>query len=439
MLRTVGEMLVDIHGQHEHFTLTRRHTQRAVLDGTLNNHKLLERVSQCYQRWQEAKAALSEHAERQQQRAERIDLLRFQLQEFDAVQPAQDDPEILALEYKRATNADHLRELAAGALEALEAGDYSADTSLSTALRQLRQLEETDTGVHDITEMVSTAVILVNEASAALRDFSVTIKTDPVRLAWLDERLAQLHRLAQKHQTSATQLTDVETRLRDELAQLDVSHVSLEELTRECETLWDVYLLQAKKLSGLRARYAQKFSAAVTQAMHALGMQGGGFDCEVDADSSKPVAQGINTVRFLISTNPGTKAGELSRIASGGELSRISLAIALVGSSNNRLPTLIFDEVDSGIGGAVAETVGHYLRTLGKNVQVLCVTHLPQVAAQAHQHVKVSKHVENGQTRTALATLNRTETVQEIARMLGGAKVTRKSLGHAKEMLQAVD
>lgn len=438
MLRTVGEMLVDIHGQHEHFTLTRRQTQRAIVDSALKSTTLLDQVAEGFHRWQEKRDALADYTSRSQQRSERVDLLRFQLQEFDTVEPGRDKPEDLESEFNRAANAGKLLELATQVLDALEEDNHNAESLLSSALRQLQQLESLDSSVGDIAEMINTAVILTNEASAAMRLFKGDLDVDPARLSWLDERLSQLHRLAQKHQTTMHSLADVENKIRKELDGLLANDQSLDELQREVDALWEVYLAQAKKLSALRLKAARKLSKDVTTAMHSLGMQGGLLACDVVQDTQHPGAHGIDSVHFLISPNPGSKPGEMSKIASGGELSRISLAIALASSSENQRPTLIFDEVDSGIGGAVAETVGQFLRSLGSKTQVLCVTHLPQVAAQAHGHIKVSKSAEKGKTTTELDTLDETQTVDEIARMLGGAKITKKSRLHAQEMLDTV-
>lgn len=439
MLRTVGEMLVDIHGQHEHFTLTKRHTQRAIVDSAIKNTALIDQVADCFQRWQRERDALADFTNRRQQRGERADLLRFQLQEFDSVEPGRDNPADLESEFNRAANAGKLLDLSTQVLDALEQGSDNAESMLSTALRQLQQLESLDNSVADIAEMINTAVILTNEASAAMRIFTGELDVDPARLSWLDERLSQLHRLAQKHQTNMQELARVEKDIRAELDSLLANDQSLDELQRNVDALWELYLTQAKKLSSLRKKAAKKLSTGVTAAMHSLGMQGGALECKVIQDTQQPAVHGIDSVHFMISPNPGTKAGEIAKIASGGELSRISLAIALVSSNENQRATLIFDEVDSGIGGAVAETVGQFLRSLGKKTQVLCVTHLPQVAAQAHSHIKVSKSVEKGQTRTALDTLNDKQTVDEIARMLGGAKMTKKSRQHAQEMLDTVE
>ncbi|MBX2824036.1 MAG: DNA repair protein RecN, partial [Gammaproteobacteria bacterium] len=339
MLRSLGEMLVDIHGQHEHFALTRKHTQRAVLDGLLGRTNLPSQVATAYQRWHESNRSLNDYAERHQRRSERIDSLRFQLQEFDSLQADQQDPAALEREFARAENAGKLLELCSTALHSLENDSQGAEAGLSEALRHLQHLESLDGSVREITEMIDTAVILTNEAASALRDFSGQLEVDPARLTWLDEHLSSLYRLAQKHQAGIEELSGVEQRLRNELTNLDADDISLEDLTRERDARWEVYLAQAKKLSRLRNKTARVFSQSVTEAMQALGMPGGVFECVVESNAEHPTQQGIDTVRFLTSPNPGTQPGEISRIASGGELSRISLAIALASSSDQQMPT----------------------------------------------------------------------------------------------------
>ena len=438
-LREVGEMLVDIHGQHEHYALSQRATHRELLDSMAKSPALVRQVNDCYLNWRTLQDKISSLTEDSHHRAQRIDMLRFQVQEFEQLRLDAEELRSIEAEHKRSANAGQLLELASSVLNALDDADASADTQLQSAARIMQQLHALDPGLDESMEIINTASILVQEASASVRDYVNHMDIDGDRLQYLDERLANLHRLAKKHQCDIADLLGIQQRLEQELAEIDNEGNSLETLQTECDALLKLYDTQAQKLGRQRKKSAQALSQSVSAAMHALGMPGGEFVCQVETEaapqSQPPSRHGRDTVRFLVSPNPGMQPGDISKIASGGELSRISLALALTTRRKATTPTLIFDEVDSGIGGAVAATVGEYLHELGGKAQVLCVTHLPQVAAKADHHLRVSKQVVNGKTSTQLTPLEGADTVDEIARMLGGAKVTRKSRQHALEML----
>jgi len=260
---------------------------------------------------------------------------------------------------------------------------------------------------------------------------------DDNRMAWLDQKLAALHRLARKHQCDMQALPELEQTLREEFDALVQPEHSQEKLEEHCAALLAVYDTEAAKLSRHRKKKAKELSKTISAAMQDLNMSGGVFDIAVTSETSEPHMHGNDSIVFLVSPNPGVKPAALSKIASGGELSRISLCMQLATLNSHAVPTLIFDEVDSGVGGAVAEKVGQLLRTVGGNAQVLCVTHLPQVASQAHHHFQISKTVEKGKTRTSITPLDKKATRDEIARMLGGAKITAKTRQHAQEMLDS--
>jgi len=434
-LRTVGEMLVDIHGQHEHYTLSQRSTHRKVLDSTLPNSKLLEQVEQAYQQWQNVQEKIDAVQEDSNARSQRIDMLRFQVQEFDALTLNSEELSSIEEEHRRNANAGQLLEFANKALRHLDGDDDNAEALLQASMRQLQQLQALDPAISDCVEIVNTSTMLTQEASASLRDYIDRIDVDGARLQYLDERLSKLHSLAKKHRCDISELLTIQHALTKQLSELDGDGSDVEKMQSECDALLALYHTQASKLTRQRRKAATKLGEDVTNAMNSLGMQGGEFSVDLATEQTQTSRFGHDSVRFLVSPNPGMKAGDITRIASGGELSRISLALALVTRNELTFPTLIFDEVDAGIGGAVAVTVGEYLRKLGQKKQVLCVTHLAQVAAQADQHLRVSKEVVKGQTRTLLTQLHGEDTVDEIARMLGGAKLTKKSRQHAKELL----
>lgn len=439
-LRTAGEMLIDIHGQHEHQSLTKRSTQRQLLDSTAKSPAAADKVRKLYRRLEEVREQLDAINTQSEQNDQRIDMLRFQIQEFDALSlntdKESDELASIENEHSRMANAGRLLEIGNATLQLLDDSDHSAYQSLNQALKRLTELGELDSHSNECSELVNTALINCSEAASSLRDYLSGIDVDAQKLAWLDERLATLHRLGKKHRVEIGELGEVSARLRAELEKIDASGFDAEKLKEEYEGLLEVYHDSAKKLSRQRKSSALTMNREVSHAMNELGMEGGVFECRVDIDESRISPFGHDEVRYLVNPNPGQKPGEISKIASGGELSRISLAVQLFTTSYESVNAFIFDEVDSGIGGGVAETVGKYLRELAGNAQVLCVTHLPQVASQAHNHFLVKKKVVKGETTTSLNELEGDDTIEEIARMLGGKKITNKSRLHAKEMLQ---
>jgi len=284
---------------------------------------------------------------------------------------------------------------------------------------------------------VESATIQITESAHLIRSTLGRLDHDDSRLNWLDQKLAALHSLARKHQCDMSELPEVEHTLRQEYESLTDPGKASDELVRERDALRAIYDEEALKLTRHRRRHAKKLAATISATMQELSMAGGVFDIRIDTDDTQPQRLGNDTVHFLVSPNPGVDPGPLSRVASGGELSRISLCMTLAALDSNAVPTLVFDEVDSGVGGAVAIKVGQMLRQVGSQSQVLCVTHLPQVASQAHHHLQVAKDVSKGKTRTRVQALDGKAVRDEIARMLGGEKVTTKSRQHAQEMLDS--
>ena len=433
--RELGSQLLSIHGQNEHQQLAKPAAQRQLLDDFAQS-PLPKQVIDAFDAWHAANHRLSTANNDTQATQNRLDLIQFQLQEFDALDIGGTSIGDIESEHRWLASADRLMQLSDNALQALE-GDSSASLFLSAAIAPLSELVAIDERMQEALDLVESANIQTEEAASLLRNHASSMEHDGNRLAWLDDKLSQLHRLAKKHHVSINELDKVESDLRTELDNMSAPEQRIEQLTKEVAALQQVYVDQAAKLSRLRKRQAKKLSQTITASMQTLAMEGGVLEIDVKSDKDSMHRHGQDVVSFNVSPNPGVKPGALAKVASGGELSRISLCIQLATIDSHAVNTLIFDEVDAGIGGAVAETVGRLLRKVGNHVQVLCVTHLPQVAAQAHNHMRVTKQVEKGMTKTELETLNKKQTRDEIARMLGGAKITKKSQQHAQEMLDS--
>lgn len=434
LLKELGEQLVSIHGQNAHQKLGKTSEQRQLLDAYAAGPQLSQ-VNRAYEDWHRADAACTNQASVSAAREQRLDLLSFQLREFDELDIGTTPIADIESEHRWLASADRIMALGNEVLEAL---DTQAAPALTQCTSPLSELASIDERLRESLDLVESAAIQVAEATSSVRNLVSQLEHDDARLAWLDQKLAAIHRLTRKHQCEVENLAGLENTLREEFDQLQNPELSLQELELKRAELRKVYDQAAAKLSRHRKKHAKRLSESVTESMQLLNMQGGFFEIRVTDKKSKPEASGVDDVEFLVSTNPGTTAAALSRIASGGELSRIGLSLQLATLGSQSVPTLIFDEVDSGVGGAVAENVGRLLRKVGARAQVLCVTHLPQVAAQAHNHLQVSKSVVNDTTSTCVSHLDETATREEIARMLGGSKITDKSLQHAQEMLDSV-
>jgi len=436
-LRELGEQLVDIHGQHEHQSLLRRDAQRELLDGFGAHDAERQAVATAYEAWREARDRLDRLGTDPGDRAQRIDLLRYQVQELDALALAEGEIETLDAEHRRLANAGRLLEACQHALSALYDDDRSAHGLLSAAGDDLGRLAEYDERLGSAGEMIASALIQCDEAVTALRDYADGSDLDPARLEEVEQRLAAIHDLARKHRVEAERLAGVADQLRTELDELEHADERAAELEREMERLATTYREAARCLHDARARAAARLAEQVTAVMQELGMDGGRLEVAVEpGEEARFSAGGTDNVEYRVTANPGQPLAPLRRVASGGELSRISLAIQMIGSRRTGIPTQIFDEVDAGIGGAVAATVGQRLRELGEHRQVLCVTHLAQVAARAHRHLQVTKAARAEETRARLRALDDEDRVEEIARMLGGREVTDQSRAHAREMLE---
>ncbi len=437
-LRQLGEKLVDIHGQHEHQSLMRSAVQRRLLDEHGDHADLLAELADTFERWQDTTARIEAITGKDQDRDTRLEFLRFQCRELDELGPGEDELQQLHEEHRRLANAGQLIETCDRCLQRLyEHEDQTAWSTISQAQSEVAELAAIDASLNEVSECLDNALLQLQEAVDSLRHYRDRLELDPERLRWLEQRLEQIHDLARKHRIEAEQLPAFAARLAAELAQLEQADELLDKLQTERDQLHAQYRALADRLHRRRRQTAKQLGEAVTTAMQELGMKGGRFEIEVAArDDARPAPQGTDRIEFRVSANPGQPPMALTRVASGGELSRISLAIQVIAAQATHIPTLIFDEVDSGVGGGTAETVGRLLRSLGDSRQVLCVTHLPQVASQAHQHLQVSKLTGDETTRTRVRSLNNQERVEEIARMLGGRKITTQTRDHAAEMLR---
>ena len=437
-LRALGELLIDIHGQHEHQSLLRNDEQRRLLDDFSNHSDLLSKLSKEYEAWREANNEYQRLSAAAQDRDAQLDLLRYQVNELDNLAPQEDEYDHINLEHARLANVSRLQTTGHLILENLEdSEDHAASTVLARAVTSLDELRGVDTQLGELSDSLNGALAEVQEAVSGLRNYLDGLDADPARLEEVETRIGSLLDFARKHHIKPDELPAKHQQLKDELDGLEHAETRLEGLQEDIALKLISFNKLAKKLSASRKKQAALLSKQVTEHMQALGMPGGRFEIELEPrDDNVPSALGMERVVFTVSANPGQPAKALNKVASGGELSRISLAIQVVLADNVHIPTLIFDEVDVGIGGGVAEIVGSRLRALAENRQVLCVTHLAQVAAQAHNHLQVSKSRGKDSTGTNIKTLDEAGRSQEIARMLGGVEITKQTLAHAEEMIE---
>ena len=433
-VRELGEMLVDIHGQHEHQSLMRREAQRQLLDEFGKHHKLLEQVADNYRRRRELESELEtlQAADRDQ----RLDLLRYQVNELEALDLQAGDIGDIEQEHRRQANAGRLLEQGQRILAmAWENDEASAHDLTTRAATETAELVELDEGFESARELFQSAAIQLQEGVDELRRHLDQLDLDPQRLLELEQRISVLHELARKHHTRPEELPECLETLRGELESLEQSEDRIRELEAQLKACEAAYAEQAEKLTIARQQTAGQLGKKVGAIMQTLGMPDSRLEVTLETDPARFSPTGCDHIEINVSMNPGQPPRALRKVASGGELSRISLAIQVVAANNNSIPCMIFDEVDSGVGGAVAEIVGQQLKRLAQERQVMCVTHLPQVAAFADHHYQVSKHSSGSDTVTRIQPLEQQQRVEELARMLGGVDITERTLAHAKEMM----
>ncbi|MFP4138007.1 MAG: DNA repair protein RecN [Halomonas sp.] len=436
-LRALGEQLIEVHGQHAHQQLLREETHLRLLDDFAGHREAVAEMAETFRRWQAARRRLKRLAEDGDEQAARRQLVRYQVEELDQLALAEGELKALEEEQEALAHAEErLRETQAAA-ECCDHDEGGAVSLLTRAISRLEALPGCERGrLGEALAMLGEARIQVEEAARELTHLAADTELDPERLAWVEARLGEVHRLARKHHVMPEELPARHQALHAELAQLDEGDQDLDALSAEVEALRERWKRLAREVGEARRRAAGRFGEAVQEQLAFLAMGKARFEVEL-SEREAPAAEGLEAVRFSISANPGQPARPLARVASGGELSRISLAIQVVAARHSTIPSLVFDEVDVGISGATAEIVGQLLRRLGETGQVMTVTHLPQVAAQAHRHLHIEKEAEGDTTLTRMALLDEAGRVGELARMLGGVNLSDHTLAHAREMLDA--
>lgn len=431
-LKELGELLVHIHGQHAHQQLLKPQLQRDLLDDYAQLQAQKLEVKKAYQTWQSMQQALALASEQGAQIVERLDTLEWQLDELNQLAPQADEWDSLSHEHRRLSHSASLLAACGRAAEALDGEEGDALSLLREQVNQLTQVVEYDERLNEYIELLESACIQVQEAAHGLNNYAQRVDDDDGRFHALDARMSLWHSTARKLRVAPEELAQHATALQDEFTQLQYG-LDTEKLKRDAQAAEAAYQVVAKKLTAARQKAAADLSQKVTDSMQVLSMDGGQF--KVDVAAGTPSAQGSDAIEFQVAAHVGVPLQPLAKVASGGELARISLAISVITSNANPVQTLIFDEVDSGIGGAVAEVVGKLLRQLGSSRQVLCVTHLPQVAALGANHWRVKKTSVKGATHSHIDILTDDERVDEIARMLGGVELTDTTKAHAREML----
>jgi len=433
-LREAGERLVDIHGQHAHQSLLKAEYQRLVLDAHAGLTALTQETGDAYRDWQRLCRARLDHEHNAAARNIEREQLSWQVEELSRLALAPGEWETIQSEHGRLAHAASLIEGVRDATDLLSESENAALGALSGALSRLRPLTEYDAALRETVTLLESGEAQLREAAYALRHYADRVELDPARLKEVEQRLDAAHSAARKLRVRPEALPELLVSLKQRLKDLEMT-ADLEALAKQEQSARSRYDGLASKLSAERGKAAAILGREVNAAMKELAMSGGRFEVELRSLLPDGSVAGNEQVEFLVSTNPGTEPRALAKVASGGELSRISLAIQVITSKAGAVPTLIFDEVDAGIGGAVAEVVGRKLRTLGEERQVLCVTHLPQVAAQAREQWSVAKGTEAGSSRSRVAVLDQKSRVEEIARMLGGVAITATTRKHAAEML----
>jgi DNA repair protein RecN (Recombination protein N) len=438
-LRELGEMLVDLHGQHEHQSLLHKDVQRQLLDDYANHKDLLAQVAGLYTNWQNLSRDFERLSQANNDRDSRLELLRYQVQELEALELQAGETEQLEQELKRLSNASQLLTTAQSVIDNLDENENHAVSSImNQSASDITELTRVDERLAPIAELLNTAIIQTQETVSELRHYVDALELDPERLSEVEQRITEIHNLSRKHRVEPEGLVELFPKLKQEQEDLEQADVKLGDLQTQIENARNSYIQAAKSLTAGRKKTARTLTEKITDAMQGLSLQGGKFSVSLnELEEAQWSGNGAETIEFLVSANPGTPLKPLNKVASGGELSRISLAIQVITAQAARIPTLIFDEVDVGIGGRVAEIVGLQLRALGQHRQVVCVTHLPQVAALGHHHYQVSKSTDKTTTITEINPLDKPQRIDEIARMLGGIKITEQTLSHAREMIES--
>lgn len=437
-LRELGQLLIQIHGQHAHQLLTKPEHQKTLLDGYTGEYALTQLMAGRYRQWHQSCRELAQHQQQSQERAARADLLQYQLKELNEFCPQQGEFEQIDEEYRRLANSGQLLSTCQHALTVMADGEEANLQSQLYAAKQLvGELVGMDGKLSSVLDMLEEASIQLSEATDELRHYNDRLDLDPNRLFELEQRISRQISLARKHQITPEELPAFYQALLEEQRLLDDSAGSLESLSQTVVEHHQLALETARQLHAARQRSADELTRLITESMHSLSMPHGVFAIDIAFDERHLTAEGADRIEFRVTTNPGQPLQPIAKVASGGELSRIALAIQVITARKMETPALIFDEVDVGISGPTAAVVGKLLRQLGESTQVMCVTHLPQVAGCGHHHFIVCKETDGEMTETHMHPLDKRARLQELARLLGGSEVTRNTLANAKELLAA--
>lgn len=437
-LKSLAALLINIHGQNEHQSLLNKEHHRTLLDDYANNQDLLKQVKQSYRFWQGLKQSYTELRDNAEEVTARHQLLSYQVSELDELGLEAQEVEQLEQEQVQLASAEDTLikcQQLASLCDGEELGQ-SLREGLNRAMSLLSEISNKSETLRNSEELLSNALIQVDEASAEIDQHINDFTADPERLFEIEQRLSTAYDISRKHRVQPHELHTLHANLSEELDKLNGSGSDLDALEQEVKQALSAYQAAAKKLSIKRLKAAKKLSQEINQQLQDLAMENAKLTIESQSLNS-PSTKGLEDIEFLISTNPGQPQRSLGKVASGGELSRVSLAIQVVVAQTSANTTLVFDEVDVGIGGATADVVGRLLRELGSQSQVLCVTHLPQVASKGHQHLQVSKQTNKTKAQSTLAKLSQDNKIQEVARMLGGEEITAQALAHAEEMISS--
>jgi DNA repair protein RecN (Recombination protein N) len=437
-MRTLRPLLVDIHGQHAHQSLVGASVQRRIVDFHGGHLALVEAVSAAFEGWRDIQAQLDRFSDGQAEVTAQLDLCRFQLEELEQLSLVEGEVAELSGERDRLANVNALTEQVGQSLLLLDESERAPALELTgQAQRLVEDMSALDTNLEPAAIALTEAEIQLREAVSVLRQYRDGLELDPQRLQWTEERLDRIRTLARKHRVDDAELTRIHVELTQRIAELSGDNQSVDQLEQSAHQARERFAKLAGKLSQARKRAGRTLSQQVTEVLQELGMPRGEFQVALTPlDEPHWDSTGCERVEFLVALNPGQPAGSLAKVASGGELSRVSLSIQVVASAATAVPTMVFDEVDAGIGGGVAEIVGRRLRELGSERQVLCVTHLPQVASQGQHHYRVAKLSDGETTRTIITALAKGERVEELSRMLGGVEITDRTRAHAEEMIE---
>ncbi len=436
-LKAIGQLLINIHGQHAHQQLMKADHQMLMLDQYAGHQDLLVATRHAYQQWRLARNELKQLEENSQANQAQLQLLEYQIKELNELAIGEEEFADLEQEHKRLSNSGELVEHCQQAIDLLyENNEVNALNLLQSVNHALISLAELDSKLAELPNMLSEAMIQLEETNHELRAYLDNIDVDPEQMAYIEQRYSKVMSLARKHHIAPEELYPHHQSLLAEVEKLDCSDEKLAALALDVDAKHACFIQQAEKLHQSRNRYSKELDKLISQSMHELSMEKAKFHIELQFDPQHSSPLGCDSIAFQVSTNPGQPLEALSKVVSGGELSRISLAIQVITAQKVDTPSLIFDEVDVGISGPTAAVVGRMLRKLGESTQVICVTHLPQVAGCGHQQLFVSKQSKAGKTETKMLKLDDTQRIEELARLLGGSEITSTTLANAKELLQ---